>query len=409
MTSILPFAIALVVLLALAVFFWIWWSAPRDQVPPHLTEAELRRLEVQDRLRQTNYQILAALGLGATFLATVFQLAMTSRQWNEDFELKSAQERLTQYADALKAISERGAPATAGIGSLVNLALQDPEGYRSQAHTVLSALVRKEAATTSPMQSSQECGDDHAPQYPRGEADPMVQAAITALGNRALAAYRDKFKFASGTCESWAEDGRDLVTLSFDHRYLDELDLSRRDFSCLGLSQAQLHLVSFYKTILRGADFRGARIADYETPNFPKDEIIKNGLYAEGKRPGQPAWRTYRCLATDFRGADLTGADFGGAAVGGADFSGADLTNANFCGADISRANFTAAKGITNSMFDDACVGTSIDDPFKRTDWDAQPVGLRFLVFRCHAAAACSSAFPPKVQRTPEVAPPVGP
>ena len=72
MISILPFIVVLAVLLSLAVFFWIWWVAPKDQVPPHLTELELRRLEVQDRLRQTNYQILTALGLGATFIATVF-------------------------------------------------------------------------------------------------------------------------------------------------------------------------------------------------------------------------------------------------------------------------------------------------------------------------------------------------
>jgi hypothetical protein len=113
MTSVLPFAVILVVLRGLAIFFWIWWAAPRNQVLPHLTDIELKRLEVQDRLRQTNYQILTALGLGATFLATVFQLTLTSRQWSEDFQLRTVQEPLGRCADALKSFDgEKSTPAT---------------------------------------------------------------------------------------------------------------------------------------------------------------------------------------------------------------------------------------------------------------------------------------------------------
>jgi uncharacterized protein YjbI with pentapeptide repeats len=378
--SILPFAVALVVLLALAVFIWIWWSAPIEQVPPHLTESELRRLEVQDRLRQTNYQLLAALGLGATFIATVVQLSMTSRQWSQDYELKSAQERLGRYADALKAISEEGAASKiAGIGSLLNLAVQDPAGYHSQVNDVLSALVRQQARAPQ-MSDSVECNEAASAtfKYPRSEALPEVQAAMTALGNRQFASYRHKF--FSGACERRSDDAVDLTTLTLDHRYLDELDLSGRDFSCAGLSQTQLHRVSFNKAILRGTDFRGARIADFETPHFPEREIGK-ALYG-----GQLTWKLYRCWVTDFRDADLTTANFEGAAVAGADFTGADLTKANFCRADVSRANFDRAKGLNATMLKDACVGDSNGQPPAAV---AQPFGVEkllgkdFLIPRC--------------------------
>ena len=330
MISILPFAAVLIVLLGLAVFFWIWWSKPVDQVPPHLSEPELRRLEVQDRLRQTNYQILTALALGATFLATIFQLTMTSRQWSQDYELKTAQERLGRYVDALKSVSDQNAPVKiGGIGSLFILALQDPVTYHFQINDILSALVRQQTMT-SPMSDSMECegSASSTSKYPRGAAPPEVQAAMTALGNRKFASYRDKF--SSGACQSWSGNAVNLTALSLDHQFLDELDLSGKDFSCAGLSQAQLHRVSFNKAILRGTDFRGARIADFETPHFPENDIGRT-LYG-----GQPTWKLYRCWITDFRGANLTNANFEGAAVAGADFRGADLTNANFCRADVS-------------------------------------------------------------------------
>jgi uncharacterized protein YjbI with pentapeptide repeats len=380
MTLILPFAAVLVVLFALAAFVWFWWLAPRDQVPPHLTELELRRLEVEDRLRQTNYQILTALGLGATFIATVVQLSISGRQWSQDFQLRTVQERLGRYADALKALSEEGAPAKiAGIGSLFNLALQDPAAYHFQVNDVLSALVRHRTRT-SQMSDSVECDGDASFKltYPRSEALPEVQAAMTALGNRQFALYRDKF--SSGACESWSDHATNLTTLRLDHRYLDELDLSAGDFSCAGLSQSQLHRVSFSKATLRGTDFRGARIADFETPHFPEDEIGKT-LYG-----GQPTWKRYRCWVTDFRGADLTNANFEGAAVAGADFRGADLTRANFCRADVSRANFDGAKGLKATMLKDACVGDSNGQPPKAV---AQPFGVEkvlepnFLIPRC--------------------------
>src|SRR6185437_7570725 len=106
---ILVFSVFLI-LVVLAVFFWFWWVGPQDQVPPHLAEADLRRLEVQDRIRQTNYQVLAALGLGATFLTTLFQFLVSSQHWSSEFESKAAQERTAQYVEAVKQI-DQGAPS----------------------------------------------------------------------------------------------------------------------------------------------------------------------------------------------------------------------------------------------------------------------------------------------------------
>lgn len=385
MISILPFIVVLAVLLSLAVFFWIWWVAPKDQVPPHLTELELRRLEVQDRLRQTNYQILTALGLGATFIATVFQLALTSRQWSQDYQFKISQERLGHYSDALKAIGQEGAPQIAGIGSLYNLALQDPAGYHFQVNDVLSALVKKNA-DKSPMSISLECNGPGHELESRSEARAEVQAAMTVLGNRRFASYRARV--LNGACET----GGDLANLRLDHLYLDELDLGERDFSCASLTQTKLHIVNFRGAWLRGTDFSGARFADFETPLFPEADIADK-LYTDEKKGGPPDWKKYRCWVTDFRYADLTGAKFEGAALDGADFGGADLTKANLCRADVSRANFTKAKGLTSEMIKESCVGKSSNDG--STDVTAQPFGLselfgkEFMIQRCPTNKSC--------------------
>src|SRR6202040_1344236 len=90
---------------------WFWWVVPRHQVPPHFTETDFRRLEVQDRIRQTNYQVLTALGLGATFLTTLFQFVVSSQHWSSEFESKTAQERTAQYVEAVKQIDQGAAPS----------------------------------------------------------------------------------------------------------------------------------------------------------------------------------------------------------------------------------------------------------------------------------------------------------
>lgn len=88
MVSVFSALVTFAIIVALSVFFWFWWAALRDQVPPHLSDSQLKRLEVEDRLRQTNYQVLTAMGIGATFLITLFQFFATGRQWSNDYELK---------------------------------------------------------------------------------------------------------------------------------------------------------------------------------------------------------------------------------------------------------------------------------------------------------------------------------
>ncbi len=408
MMSALPFVVVLVVLITLAVFFWIWWVGPQGQVPPHLTEIELRRLEVQDRLRQTNYQILTALGLGATFLATVVQLTITSRQWSEDYKLKTTQDRLGRYAEALKSLDNDKATSAniSGISSLLNLALQDPDGYHAQVNEVLSTLVRQRA-TEDRVQMSGECRDydgskgavDQKLNYPRGEALPEVQAAMTALGHPRFATYRQQF--ASGVCEP--STGRlDLTGLRLDHLYLDELDLSARDFTCANLSQSHFRRGRFRNAILRGADFGGARIADFEVPGFPADDPLIRQMFEPDEKGGL-GWMLYRCRVADFHGADLTRANFQGAVLGGADFRKANLTDASFCAADISRANFAGAftrqKDQLKALLADACVGESRDvtpDSPDYIDEKAQPFGLDKLgipkIPRCSPKKTCSSS-----------------
>lgn len=418
MTFVLSFVAILAVFFALAVFFWIWWLAPRSQVPPHLTSEELRRLEVEDRLRQTNFQILTALGLGVTFLATVFQLTLTSRQWSEDYQLKTTQDRLGRYADALKSLdSEKATPANvSGIGSLLNLALQDPANYHSQVNEVLSTLVRQRA-TESRVRRSGECQDDKSTaavdprtlKYERSEAVPEVQSAMSVFGHPKFASYRYRLKFLSGACEARSASRLDLTYLRLDHRYLDELDLSGKNFSCADLSQSHFRRTSFYQAVLHGTDFGGARIADFEIPGFPEDRI-GDKLYEpeqyhgppNEQYHGPPKWMLYRCWATDFRGADLTNANFQGAALGGADFTGANLTNVKFCRADVSRVNFTDVipdEEELKKMLTGACVGPDRDPGSPEDFVDvAQPIKINknghvqhfnFKIPRCPLDKTC--------------------
>jgi uncharacterized protein YjbI with pentapeptide repeats len=424
MFSILPALVIFALIVVLLGFFWFWWAAPRDQVPPHLSDSQLKRLEVEDRLRQTNYQVLTAMGLGATFLVTLFQFFATGRQWSNDFELKLNQERLGQFAEALKDMnSDNVVSILAGIRIINSLGTQAPDGYGNHANDVLSAHVRKKTRSTEIMKETGECHDDFKKPYneqyigsdgkpikgDREEAAEDVQAAMTALGKSKLAETR--VSYSLGSCRS--PMGIDGQRLRLEHLYLDDLDLSNTDFSCSLMSQSRFHRVSFYGANLQSVDFRGATFADYEIPASPTNGRIGNLLYVnennkklkelsrfetlinaipktvseifhepskknaidEARPPegGPPEWQRYRCWVTDFRYADLRGANFEGGKLDGADLRNSDLTGANLCRADISRANFENAKGVTQHMIDQSCVGKSEGAP---RDDDAQPFGL---------------------------------
>jgi hypothetical protein len=397
----LPSLIGFIVLVGLVAFLWFWWAAPRDQVPPHFSEADLRRLEVQDRLRQTNYQILTAMALGLTFLATVFQFSTNTRQWAADFELKTAQERLTQYTEAIKTIGNRTSPTTqiAGITTLQLLGVEDPTRFHQQASEVLTQLIadlHKDNQMTRAWECEENMLSNTALRYDRDEAPAALKVAMKAVGHPQFAAHR--LNYSTDKCDT-SKQSVDYGPLWLEHLKLDNLDLSGRDFSCAKMSQSHFHRTYFTGADLRGADLRGTQLGDFSTPGFPT-ETIQNKLYAKESDGGPREWQRYRCWVTDFQYAKLQGADFEGAVLAGANFHEADLSGTNFCRADVSRVNFFGAKGLTAKMLNDACVGPSIDkrepatNPELTVIEEAQPFGIEalgkdFRVKRCAFDKIC--------------------
>lgn len=435
MISVALLATVFLVLMLLAVFFWFWWVGPRDQVPPHLNDRELRKLEVQDKIRQTNYQILTALGLGATFLTTLFQFVVSSQHWSTEFEAKLNQERLGQFVESVKQIdrdaasTQGGSSATnatfvtniAGVRTLMLLGIQDPEHYHVHANDVLSTFVAGKTRSRKVITAhSGECSNEFGgtgirPQEPepqngderairdawyrqalddREEALPEVQAAMKALGNRQFAAHRKHHEFR--TCYSPTEDA---ATLKLEHLYLDDLDLNGLDLSCSLMSQSRFRRTNFNNANLHKADLRGTRMADFDIPDSPSSPLfvrqkatISDLLYKSEKNGGPAAWKRTRCWVTEFRDANLSHADLTGAAIAGADLRGADLTGANLCRADISRVNFEGAKGLTQAMFEDACVGKPGDSADAAAEAaSAQPTGLLFKVTIPRCEKLCPS------------------
>jgi len=293
---ILVFSVFLI-LVVLAVFFWFWWVGPQDQVPPHLAEADLRRLEVQDRIRQTNYQVLAALGLGATFLTTLFQFLVSSQHWSSEFESKAAQERTAQYVEAVKQI-DQGAPSSLGgarppatnessaasvaaVRTLYLLGTQYPDDYHDQAHTILSSYVRSKTLGKHVLRKSRECRNgfgltdaafgelqkqeekDGTPQD-REEGLAGVQSAMSALGDTKFSKFR--LHNDGKGCRSARAPGN---ALKLERAILDNLDLGQLDLSCASMSHSKLRRVSLKGANLSYTDLRNARFADFDIPGTP--------------------------------------------------------------------------------------------------------------------------------------------
>jgi uncharacterized protein YjbI with pentapeptide repeats len=381
---------------ALGAFFWFWWAAPRAQVPLHFDEDQLKQLEVQDRLRQTSYQILTGLGIGSTFIAGAVQLWISSNQWNADYRLRLLHEQNQQFAEATKSLVEAGDKpyAQQSAQRISALASENPEAFGQQAITILESVITH-GASKSIMGVSHTCTiqtgepDQLEPiNELREDPPPAAQAAVQQLGSSPLAMFRHSFTGRSCT------DGAGSRRLNFANLSFDNFDFSWLDLSCSSMSQAKLRRVSFRNANLFGADLRGARLADYDIPNSPaakgillgksfsrdsigfdlSDPKVIGSKPADASIPRIPDWQTYRCFITDLRYADLRGVNFQDASLGGADFRGADLTGANLCGATVSRANFLGAKGLTTAMLKGACVGRpeNDDDVIK----GSQPIGL---------------------------------
>jgi hypothetical protein len=144
MMSALPYMVALLATVALGLFFWLWWSMPRERVPPHLSELELKRLETEDRLRQTTYQLLGGAALALTFILTVIQSFVNSQQWSLDYNVRARQERLAHFTEAIKAIAIQGDSTAhiAGFYSLRLLATRDPDNYYGMVVDTLATSIR---------------------------------------------------------------------------------------------------------------------------------------------------------------------------------------------------------------------------------------------------------------------------
>ncbi|HZR86221.1 MAG TPA: pentapeptide repeat-containing protein [Bradyrhizobium sp.] len=397
------------VLLVLSVFIWFWWVVPRYQVPPHFTETDFRRLEVQDRIRQTNYQVLTALALGATFLTTLFQFLISSQHWSSEFASKAAQERAAQYIEAVKQIDQGGpsagnaeksatrensAMSVAAVRTLYLLGTRYSDDYHELAHGILSTYVLSQTLGKHILQASRECRNDfgispsafedllrseekNGIAQDREEALPGVQSAMAALGDVKFSALRRHEE--GGICTSASS----TYDLELEHVTLDDLDLRGLDLSCSLMSQSRFRRVRLNGTNLSHADLRGARFADFDIPGSPAAiGTIRDRLYLAEKDGGPPQWKRGRCWSTDMRGANLSFANLEGALLAGADLRGADLTGANLCRADISRVNLTGAKGLTDEMLRDACASKPKSDD--QTYREAQPIGDRaFSVRRC--------------------------
>jgi hypothetical protein len=232
--SVLLSVLTFLVFIGLVAFLWFWWAAPRDQVPPHLGEPELRRLEVQDRLRQTTYQLLAAAGLAGTFLATMIQFGTNTRQWAADFELKTAQERLTQYTEAIKTIGNESSPTTqiASITTLQLLGKEDPARFHRQASEVLTQFIADHQVHNQ-MTRSLQCEDhmksDKPLQYDRDEAPASLKVAMKAVGHPQFAAHR--LNYSTDKCDP-ARQSIDHGPLWLEHMKLDSGGEKERQGSC---------------------------------------------------------------------------------------------------------------------------------------------------------------------------------
>jgi hypothetical protein len=382
--------VSTVVVLSLAVFFWFWWSAPRNSVPIHSSPDELRRLEVQDRLRQTNYQVLTAVGLAATFIISLAQFFETRTHWEADFRSKAEQDRLSTFMNAVKLIKDDSANSTesstteAGVRTLGSLGINDPSARISQATEILSNFVINQTRSNEQaLGLSVECSDrtwtgtqDLPKSLPqtRPEANSAVQAAMRTLGDKKMSAYRRHQTGAK--CTGLASSNPQL---RLEHASLDNLDLSGTDLSCSMLSQAKFRRVSLNGANLAFSDLRGARFADYDIQNSPsqradsKSIISGKLLYSKEWEGGPPEWEVYRCWVSDLRYANLTGSQLEGTALDGADLREATFTGARFSKTDLSRANLTGAYGLTIEMLKHSCAGVA------RTgyvDVSAQPTGL---------------------------------
>jgi hypothetical protein len=313
-------------LLALALYYW--WRGPVEQVPPHLSDSELRRLEVQDRLRQTNYQLVTAVGLLATFAATFAQVSLNSQQWNTDYRLRLDHEQAQVFSDAMSELAKDQAGRVGGhaVYRLRGLALQNPQAYFIPVSDALISFVRT-STRKNDLGWSQECSLEAQSylnpfaDFNRQEGPEGALAALSVLGDPSFARFG--IVYSREACHQSGLLRIDADQVRLDHFKLDNFDLGNRDFSCSSMTQARLHRVNFRGTKLAGANLSGALLADFDISGTPAATgAFHGGAFSTLAYKRIPEWQRYRCFS-----------------------------------ADISRARFTDVHGLTNKMISSACVG----------------------------------------------------
>jgi hypothetical protein len=132
----------------------------------------------------------------------MFQFAATTRQWAADFELKSAQERLTQYTEAIKSVGKESSQTTqiAAITTLQLLGVEDPTRFHLQASEVLTQFI-SDLHKDNLMTPSLECQPNLDPttRYSRDEAPAALKVAMKAVGHPQFAAHR--LNYSADKCD----------------------------------------------------------------------------------------------------------------------------------------------------------------------------------------------------------------
>jgi uncharacterized protein YjbI with pentapeptide repeats len=365
-SHIVVFVAGLAIVVTLMLYFWLWYRWPQLQVPIHYSRRELKILEVQDQLRKTQIQIPIVVALVATFILVLIQFGINARQWSTDFELRSVQAQMTQFADAVKALSddESVESRVAGIYSLQYLVGIDVDRNIRRVNEMLTSSVRSNT-TENQLRRSIECNGTGTNED-REEALEDVQAALTVVGNRLYAEhFTHDYDPRAKMCLSKADDLRKLTYLSYrprlEHRFLDNLNLAETEFSCASFAASRFRRTSFQYANLRGADFRAAifenrdilglneAVEDYRQKNPAADVAVWIHATKENE------WRRYRCWSAFFQNAFLDGADFTNAQLSGAVFQDASLKDTIFEGANITLADFRGAN-VTKEQLSVACV-----------------------------------------------------
>jgi uncharacterized protein YjbI with pentapeptide repeats len=373
-SSVLIACAGIFIVIGLLIYFWAWYAWPKFLVPLHLSAAELKVLEVQDQLRKTQIQIPIVISLVATFILVITQFGINSRQWTTDFELRNTQAQMNQFADAVKALTEKSVESSvAGIYALQYLVGLDTNRNIRRVTEMLTATVRSRT-TEDELKYSVECnGEGVGRRSDREDGREDVQAAMNVIGNKLYSNYYTKnYDVNSRQCISRGDDQGKLTFLAYrptlEHRYLDNLNLAERDFSCTRFSGSRFRRTSFQWSSLQGTDFRAAifendqvidlhRAADSASTQAAREGRSFNAAEWVHTAP-ENDWKRYRCWSTFFENASLDGADFGGAQLTGAVFQNASLKDAKFGDANISLADFRGTKkyGLTAEQLKEGCI-----------------------------------------------------